>query len=98
MQHFEQSGDAANFDISPVKSQQMIMFSIISEQFDFSSLFTTCSDENLLLQFLVYAPLGGISGCLWHPDPHTCHCRSFQMYFSRKFLIHRATSRLQLPS
>lgn len=73
------------------------MLSVISEQFDFSRLFTTCSDEKLLLQFLLYALLGGISRYLWHLDLHTCHVHSFQMCFSRKFLIHKATSRLQLP-
>lgn len=35
MHHFEQSIHAANFDFSPVKSQHLLLFSIISEQFDF---------------------------------------------------------------
>lgn len=49
-----------------------MMISVISKQFDFSRLFTTCSDDKLLLKFLVYAPLGGISECLWHLDSHSC--------------------------
>jgi len=69
----------------------MMMFSVLSEQFYFSSLFSTFSNDKLPLQSLVFALIGGISGCLCFLSTLAVLHRG-QLPFPRMFLVPRPSS------
>lgn len=76
------------FQFFTCNSQQMMMFSVLSDPVLFFQAVSTFSDHKLLLQFLGFVFIGGISRCLQFLDTTAVvqSCSS-KLHFSRMFLI-----------
>ena len=68
-----------------------MMFSVLPEQFYFSGLFSSFSDEKLPLLSLILALISDISGYLRFLGTLAILQRG-QLHFSRMFLVHRSSS------
>lgn len=76
------------FQFFTCNSQQMMMFSVLSDPVLFFQAVSTFSDHKLLLQFLGFVFIGGISRCLQFLDtPAVVQSCSSKLHFSRMFLI-----------
>jgi len=67
-----------------------MMFSVLSEQFYFSGLFSRFSDYKLPFQSRVFMLISTMSGCLQLLGTLAALQRG-QLHFSRMFLVHRSS-------